>query len=97
MPIVTFHPLAERELLEAARYYDLESPGLGVTFLNVAERCKQSILEHPHAGTAIGGEVRRRLFRAFPYAFLYKVKPKEIRILAVMNLKRRPSYWVGRE
>ena len=34
---------------------------------------------------------------AFPYALLYTVKPDGIRILAVMNLKRRPAYWVGRE
>ncbi len=33
----------------------------------------------------------------FPYALLYKIKPSGIRILAVMNLKRRPTYWVGRE
>ena len=26
-----------------------------------------------------------------------KIKPSGIRILAVMNLKRRPMYWVGRE
>jgi hypothetical protein len=33
----------------------------------------------------------------FPYALLYKIKPSGIQILAVMSLKRRPSYWVGRE
>jgi hypothetical protein len=34
----------------------------------------------------------------FPYALLYSVKnPNGIRILAVMNLKRRPMYRVGRE
>jgi hypothetical protein len=43
------------------------------------------------------GEVRRRLLRRFPYALLYKIKPDSIRILAVMNLRRRPSYWLGRD
>jgi len=28
---------------------------------------------------------------------LNKIQPSGIRILAVMNLKRRPTYWVGRE
>lgn len=32
-----------------------------------------------------------------PLRTLYKIKPTDIRILAVMNLKRRPTYWVGRE
>lgn len=42
-------------------------------------------------------EIRRRLLRRFPYALLYKVKADAVCILAVMNLKRRPTYWVDRE
>jgi hypothetical protein len=30
------------------------------------------------------------------YGLLYTVAGNELRILAVMNLKRRPGYWVGR-
>jgi plasmid stabilization system protein ParE len=97
MARATFHPLAERELVDAASYYELESPGLGVSFLDAAERCERAIIEHPHAGTPIQDDVRRRLLRAFPYAFLYKVGPASVRILAVMNLKRRPLYWINRE
>jgi plasmid stabilization system protein ParE len=55
------------------------------------------IADHPKAGRILRGSVRRRLLRKFPYALLYKIKPTDILILAVMNLKRRPTYWVGRE
>ena len=92
-----FHRLADRELNEAAQYYELESPGLGSSFLKEVDRCLQSIEEHPEAGVILRGSVRRRLLRRFRYALLYKIKPRSIRILAVMNLKRRPTYWVGRE
>ncbi len=92
-----FHRLAERELNEAAQYYDVEEPGLGSSFLQEVERCFQAIEAHPEAGEILRGSIRRRLLRRFPYALLYKIKPSGIRILAVMNLKRRPSYWVGRE
>lgn len=68
MARASFHPLAERELIDAAQYYELESPGL-----------------------------RRRRLQTFPYAFLYRVTTDRVRILAVMNLRRRPMYWVGRE
>jgi hypothetical protein len=44
----------------------------------------------------VRGAIRRRLIRRFPYALLYRVKTTEVRILAVMNLKRRPAHWVGR-
>ena len=92
-----FHRLAEHELNEAAQYYDLEDPGLGAAFLEEVDRCLQSIQAHPEAGAILRGAVRRRLLRRFPYALLYKIKPSGIRILAVMNLRRRPTYWVGRE
>ncbi len=92
-----FHRLADRELNEAAQYYDLENPGLGSSFLKEVDRCLQSIEDHPEAGVILRGSVRRRLLRRFPYALVYKIKPSSIRILAVMNLKRRPTYWVGRE
>jgi len=97
MERVSFHRLAERELNDATQYYDLESPGLGVAFLGSVEQCTQAILEHPAAGRVVLKDIRRRLVRRFPYALLYTVKPRGIRILAVMNLKRRPMYWVGRE
>ena len=92
-----FHRLADRELNEAAQYYDLENPGLGAVFVAEVDRCLQSILAAPEAGAILRGTVRRRLLRRFPYALLYKIKPTGIRILAVMNLRRRPTYWVGRE
>jgi hypothetical protein len=97
MARASFHPLAERELVAAAQYYERESPGLGSLFLDAAERCEQGIIEHPHAGVIVHGDIRRRLMQIFPYALLYKVKPDGIRILAVMNLKRRPMYWVARD
>ena len=92
-----FHRLAEHELNEAAQYYDREEPGLGSSFLDEVERCLQSIEAYPQAGPVLRGSVRRRLLRRFPYALLYAIKPNGIRILAVMNLKRRPMYWAGRE
>ena len=93
--IVSFHRLAEQELNEAAGYYERESPGLGVAFVAEAQRCCDATLEYPEAGQGATGAVRRRLLRRFPYALLYTIRPNTIRILAVMNLKRRPSNWVG--
>jgi len=92
-----FHRLAERELNDAAQYYDLENPGLGSSFLQEVDRCLRLIDERPEAGPILRGAVRRRLLRRYPYALLYTTSSVGIRILAVMNLKRRPAYWVGRE
>ena len=94
--IASFHDLAKVELNEAAQYYDRDSPGLGAAFVAEVEGCTAAILEHPEASPIVTGAIRRRLLRRFPYGLLYRVRPEQVRILAVMNLKRRPGYWVGR-
>ena len=93
---LTFNELAERELNDTVRYYENEEPGLGAAFLVEARRCAEAIAEHPQAGPIVLGAIRRRLCQRFPYALLYSIQGEELRILAVMNLKRRPGYWVGR-
>jgi len=55
------------------------------------------ITEHPEAGVAVLGRIRRRLCQRFPYGLLYTLAGNEVRVLAVMNLRRRPGYWVGRQ
>ena len=97
MERVSYHRLARRELNEAAQFYDSESPGLGSAFLDEIERCTQAIANFPEAGPLIIGTIHRRLVLRFPYALLYSIKQDRLRVLAVMNLKRRPLYWVGRE
>ena len=93
---VTFNELAEHELNDAARYYELEQAGLGTAFITEVRHCTEAIAEHPEAGPIVLGAIRRRLCQRFPYGLLYAVAGNELRILAVMNLKRRPGYWVGR-
>ena len=53
MDLPEFHRLAERELNEAAQYYDTEEPGLGSSFLQEVDRCLQSIQAHPEAGPIV--------------------------------------------
>jgi plasmid stabilization system protein ParE len=93
---VTFNELAERELNEAAQYYEREQPGLGAAFILAVQRCAASIQAYPQAAPLVRGQIRRRLCERFPYGLLYTVSGDEIRVLAVMHLRRRPAYWVGR-
>ena len=93
---VSFNQLAERELNEAAEYYQRESPLLSAAFLAEVEHTCAQITEYPEGAPAVLGAIRRRLLRRFPYALLYRLHGDTVRILAVMNLKRRPAYWTGR-
>ncbi len=93
----SYHRLARRELNEAAQYYESEGSGLGAAFLDEVARSTQAVVNVPEAGALIAEAIRRRLLLRFPYALVYSIKPDGVRVLAVMNLKRRPMYWVGRE
>ncbi|MEQ1912982.1 MAG: type II toxin-antitoxin system RelE/ParE family toxin [Vicinamibacterales bacterium] len=94
--VPTFNELAEAELNDAIRYYENEQVGLGAAFLAEVRRCTAAILALPEASPVIRGQIRRRLCDKFPYALLYERRGDQIRVLAVMHLKRRPNYWVGR-
>ena len=60
---VSFHELAERELYEAAQYYEREHDGLGGAFIADVQQCTDAIVEHPEAGLIVHGTIRRRLCR----------------------------------
>jgi plasmid stabilization system protein ParE len=93
---ISFNPLAEREFNEAAQFYERESAGLGAAFVSEIEHICAQITEYPEAARVVLGSIRRRLLRRFPYAVLYRLHGDSVRILAVMNLKRRPAYWIDR-
>lgn len=67
---VSFNELAERELNDAAAYYELEQTGLGAAFIAAVEQCVDAIVAHPWAGVATTRDIRRRLCHRFPYALL---------------------------
>jgi hypothetical protein len=52
---------------------------------------------HPPADEAPPGrEVRNYLTRRFGYRIVYEVKPAEIRVVAFVRTRRRPSAWLDR-
>ena len=93
---VRFHPDAEAETSEAAAFLELESPGLGLAFLDDFEHAIEVIVSHPEVAPILQGRVRRKVLRKFPYSIIYSVVGDEIRILAVCHQHRRPFYWQSR-
>jgi plasmid stabilization system protein ParE len=91
-----FHPLAESELLDAARYYEERREHLGHSFLAEVRRSIQLVCNNPQIGTLLGDNVRRRPLHRFPYSLLYVQDASGITIVAIMHQKRRPGYWRDR-
>jgi len=91
------HPAAQRELDEAAAYYDAESPGLGAAFLDEAEHAFRQILAFPEAASLASAPVRVKVLVAFPYSVHYSVIGDVVLVLGLAHHSRRPFYWRGRQ
>lgn len=96
MKPIRFLKPAEDEMLDAARYYELQAPGLGDDFLDKIDSAVEDISANPEAWPVIRNNTRRRLVYRFPYALLYRIDPDEIVIQATMHLHRHPLYWINR-
>jgi len=89
---LTYHPEAEAEFLEAARFYERRTEGLGDRFLHELDAAIQSILIAPDRYRIVDGDVRRYVMRQFPYGIYYRVQGDELRILVIKHHSRHPDY-----
>jgi plasmid stabilization system protein ParE len=96
MTRVEFHPEAEEEMREAARWYETQSAGLGQAFLDAVDAAAARIAANPEAFGFAGPGIRRHLVRRFPFGILYQVEPDRIYILAIAHGRRKPNYWRDR-
>jgi plasmid stabilization system protein ParE len=90
---LTYHPDAEAELVEAARFYEGRVPGLGARFLREFDAAIASIQEAPERWRTVEEDIRRYLMHRFPYGIYYRVRGDELRILVVKHHSRHPDYW----
>ena len=91
-----FHPEADEDLIESARYYERQSEGLGDEFLAAVEDTLRRINLFPKASPADSKRIRRRLVEGFPYSVVYELENGSVIIFAIAHHSRRPGYWSGR-
>jgi len=91
--ILIYHPDAEKELIEAAQYYERRIPTLGFQFLNEADRAVSLIMATPQRWSIIEEDVRSYLMPRFPYALYYRHFSDRVHILAFKHHSRHPGYW----
>ena len=93
---IRFDPVAQRELTEAADFYDTEDLGLGGAFLDAIERALKHIQAFPESSPISLAPVRTQVLSAFPFSVIYWVTDEIIIVLAVAHHRRRPEHWRGR-
>ena len=93
---IRFLEMAQIELDEAVKYYNYEASGLGEEFLAEVLKALGRIGEFPEAWHPCSKRTRRCQTQRFPYGIIYQTRKKEILIIAIANLHRKPDYWKDR-
>jgi toxin ParE1/3/4 len=93
---IVYHPEAEAELIESARFYDRRIPGLGRRFLLEIDKSIERILANPTKWKVVEDDIRRFLMKKFPFSIYYRVEAEVIRILVFKHHSRHPDYWKHR-
>ena len=92
--IVKFLEPAIVELDDAFKYYEYQQQNLGTLFIREVESAVERIITYPKAWHKLSTNTRRCLVKNFPFGVIYKIQEETILIVAVMNLHRKPEYWV---
>ncbi len=91
-----FHPEAEQEYAQAARYYAEVDPDLAGRFHDEMERLIKDVRGNPKRFRQFDPPAQQHFGNGFPYAVIYVEQSDRIWILAMMHMKRRPGYWKKR-
>ena len=83
--------VANEDLSSAITFYERQSGGLGLQFLDAFEEAIHRVLACPDAWTPVSANQRRCLFRRLPFALLYTRDEQGILVTAVMDLRRDPT------
>lgn len=89
-------PEAERDLEDAAAWYEDQRSGLGREFLDEMLQCMQRVVEEPELYPLLYRNTRRALPRRFPFGVFYRVEEEFIMVVAVMHASRDPQRWKQR-
>jgi hypothetical protein len=93
MRVYRFTSSALAEVKEATLYYEEKESGLGGSFLDEVDATVARIVTNPHAWHPLSSRTRRCRTHRFPFGLIYQIRPTEILILSVMDLRRDPTRW----
>jgi plasmid stabilization system protein ParE len=94
--IVRLSFLAEADLDEAADYYESFQEGLGSKFMGRYRAAEARIVAHPRSCASYFYRTRVCKIHRFPFGIVYRLRRREIYVIAIVDLRRRPGYWKRR-
>jgi len=97
MKTIKFHPDAESEMNDAARFYEDKQAQLGKRYLQTVMQTVEKISLNPTIYKKIESGIRCSRINTFPFAIVFREKENHVEVLAVMHIKRQPGYWKDRQ
>jgi plasmid stabilization system protein ParE len=86
---------AEADLVAGYRFYERQGPGLGSHFRDSLFADIDALSVHGGVHSKVFGYYRS-LSRRFPFAIYYRVEADVVRIRAILDCRRKPS-WLRRK
>ena len=77
-------------------WYQSRAPGLDLAFYRAYVDVLAVISETPELFQKVRGEVRRVIFRRFPFGLFYLLDGDEVIVLACIHERRSPDLWPDR-
>jgi toxin ParE1/3/4 len=87
---------ADRDLVEAASWYEDQRAGLGHDFLAEALATFRLVAEQPLRYPIARRDMRRALMKRFPFGIYFRSERSQIVVVAVIHASRHPRHWRGR-
>ena len=98
LTVVTTTLDADTDLLKICEWYETQSPGLDIEFLEELRTLTEQIRTFPHSFPIAHKDLRLTLLNRFPYKVLFTIaeEEKEAAIIAVVHNARHPRVWKRR-
>ena len=91
-----FSSAAERDVLEAQRYYARQSPGLDLSFKAELDQVLTQIRTYPASYPIVHEEIRRANLSKFHFGVFYVQRRDHVFVLGVVHHARHPRTWKRR-
>ncbi len=93
---IEFIEPASIELDDAIEYYNMQTAGLGIKFLDEVLETITLISRFPLLWSKNTESTRKAVLRKFPFNLIYSILEDKIYIIAVAHQNREPEYWIDR-
>lgn len=87
---------AKADVHAAARWYELQRPGLGREFVTEVDAALNRVAETPFQYQVLHREARRAIVHRFPFGVFYRIEASNIVVFCVTHLHRDPTTWKAR-